>query len=75
MFTKQFSCGSPFVSDVVDLATQDFDRVKVEFYLPTATGPCTCHLTGLDTLAGLLCREQAAQAGLLSVWYPQIADR
>ncbi|MCB2066164.1 MAG: SGNH/GDSL hydrolase family protein [Erythrobacter sp.] len=43
--------GSPFVSDVVDLATQDFDRVKVEFYLPTATGPCTCHLTGLDTLA------------------------
>lgn len=30
---------------------------------------------GLDTLAGLLSREQAAQAGLLSVWYPQIADR
>lgn len=43
--------GSPFVSDTVDLATEDFDRVKVEMYLPTETGPCTCHLTGLDTLA------------------------
>ena len=43
--------GSPFVSDTVDLATEDLDRVKVEFYLPSETGPCTCHLTGLDTLA------------------------
>lgn len=43
--------GSPFVSDTVDLATEDLDRVKVEFYLPRETGPCTCHLTGLDTLA------------------------
>ncbi|MFB0612155.1 SGNH/GDSL hydrolase family protein [Aurantiacibacter poecillastricola] len=43
--------GAPFASDVVALDTQDFDKVKVEFYLPEATGPCTCHLTGLDTLA------------------------
>jgi len=43
--------GSPFVSDIVDLVTQDFDRIKVEFYLPGNTGPCTCHLTGLDELA------------------------
>lgn len=43
--------GAPFFSDVVSLDTQDFDKVKVEFYLPQATGPCTCHLTGLDTLA------------------------
>lgn len=43
--------GAPFASDVVDLPTGDFDKVKVEFYLPQATGPCTCHLTGLDTLA------------------------
>lgn len=42
--------GSPFVSDIVDLPTQDFDRIKVEFYLPENTGPCTCHLTGLDEL-------------------------
>ncbi|WAT16965.1 SGNH/GDSL hydrolase family protein [Aurantiacibacter sp. MUD11] len=43
--------GAPFASDVVALVTGDFDKVKVEFYVPEATGPCTCHLTGLDTLA------------------------
>lgn len=43
--------GAPFASDIVDLPTNDFNKVKVEFYLPEATGPCTCHLTGLDTLA------------------------
>lgn len=43
--------GAPFVSDKVHVETGDFDKVKVEFYLPQATGPCTCHLTGLDTLA------------------------
>lgn len=43
--------GAPFATDVVELETGDFDKVKVEFYLPEATGPCTCHLTGLDTLA------------------------
>jgi lysophospholipase L1-like esterase len=43
--------GAPFASDVISLDTADFDKVKVEFYLPEATGPCTCHLTGLDTLA------------------------
>jgi lysophospholipase L1-like esterase len=43
--------GAPFASDVVALDTADFDKVKVEFHLPEATGPCTCHLTGLDTLA------------------------
>lgn len=43
--------GAPFATDTVDLDTQDFDKVKIEFYLPEATGPCTCHLTGLDTLA------------------------
>ena len=43
--------GAPFASDVVALPTGDFDKVKVEFYLPQATGPCTCHLTGLDELA------------------------
>lgn len=43
--------GSPFVSDEIALDVTDFDKVKVEFYLPEETGPCTCHLTGLDTLA------------------------
>ena len=43
--------GAPFETDILALDTADFDKVKVEFYLPEATGPCTCHLTGLDTLA------------------------
>ncbi|MGB3795996.1 MAG: SGNH/GDSL hydrolase family protein [Alteraurantiacibacter sp.] len=43
--------GAPFETDTVMLDTADFDKVKVEFYLSQATGPCTCHLTGLDTLA------------------------
>jgi len=43
--------GSPFTSDAVALTLPDLARVKVEFYLPDATGPCTCHLTGVDELA------------------------
>lgn len=43
--------GAPFVSDAVELSLPDLSRIKVEFYLPGATGPCTCHLTGLDQLA------------------------
>jgi lysophospholipase L1-like esterase len=43
--------GAPFASDAVELTVPDLSRLKVEFYLPKATGPCTCHLTGLDELA------------------------
>lgn len=43
--------GSPAVSDAVAMNVPDFARLKVEIYLPKATGPCTCHLTGLDTIA------------------------
>jgi len=43
--------GAPFVSDAVELAVPDLSRLKVEIYLPEATGPCTCHLRGLDELA------------------------
>jgi lysophospholipase L1-like esterase len=43
--------GAPFASDAVALDLPDLARLKVEFYLPTATGPCTCHLTGQDELA------------------------
>lgn len=42
--------GAPFASDPVDLAVPDLSRLRVEFYLPEATGPCTCHLTGQDEL-------------------------
>src|SRR5687767_6502263 len=43
--------GAPFVSDDVALDLPDLARLKVEIYLPTQTGPCTCHLTGVDELA------------------------
>ena len=43
--------GAPFVSDDVALDLPDLARLKVEIFLPTATGPCTCHLTGVDELA------------------------
>lgn len=43
--------GAPFASDTVELALPSLSRLKVEFYLPKATGPCTCHLTGVDELA------------------------
>jgi lysophospholipase L1-like esterase len=43
--------GAPFVSDAVQLKIPSLSRLKVEFYLPKPTGPCTCHLTGVDELA------------------------
>ncbi len=42
--------GAPFTSDAVALKTPNLSRLRVEFYLPEATGPCTCHLTGDDEL-------------------------
>lgn len=43
--------GAPFVSDAVAVELPDLARLKVELYLPGETGPCTCHLTGVDELA------------------------
>jgi len=43
--------GAPFVSDEVAVDVPDLARMKVELYLPKPTGPCTCHLTGVDELA------------------------
>ena len=42
--------GAPFTSDPVTLKTPDLSRLRIEFYLPEATGACTCHLTGQDEL-------------------------
>jgi lysophospholipase L1-like esterase len=43
--------GAPFLSDPVALTLPDLARLKIELFLPSATGPCTCHLTGGDELA------------------------
>ena len=42
--------GAPFKSDAVAVKLPDLARLRVEMYLPEATGPCTCHLTGQDDL-------------------------
>ena len=42
--------GAPFATDIVELETADFQKAKIIMYLPEDTGPCTCHLTGLDTM-------------------------
>jgi len=42
--------GAPFVSDPVALDVPSLSRLKIEMFLPNATGPCTCHLTGQDEL-------------------------
>lgn len=42
--------GAPFTSDAVAVKLPDLARLKVEIYLPEATGACTCHLTGQDDL-------------------------
>ncbi|WP_265571333.1 SGNH/GDSL hydrolase family protein [Sphingomicrobium nitratireducens] len=42
--------GAEGFSDPVVLALPDLARLRVEFTLPQATGPCTCHFMGLDPL-------------------------
>lgn len=41
--------GAPLLSDPVDLAVTDLDRISISIYLPGETGPCTCHPVGLET--------------------------
>ena len=43
--------GAPFTSDAVELEVPSLSRLQVDLFLPEATGPCTCHLTGVDELA------------------------
>jgi lysophospholipase L1-like esterase len=43
--------GAPAVSDIIATTVPDLARLKVDIYLPKPTGPCTCHLTGLDMLS------------------------
>lgn len=47
--TATIPASSPFVSDPVDLPVQKLSFVSISLYLPEATGPCTCHQTGLQS--------------------------
>lgn len=40
--------GAPLLSDAVDLAVRDLERLSVSLYFPSATGACTCHATGMQ---------------------------
>ncbi len=41
--------GAPLLSDPVDLPVSALSSLAVSIYLPTDTGPCTCHPTGAQT--------------------------
>lgn len=41
--------GAPLLSDPVALRTDALAQLSVSLYLPTATGPCTCHFAAMAT--------------------------
>jgi lysophospholipase L1-like esterase len=43
------AAGAPAYSDPVDLPAQALQSLSISVYFPEATGPCTCHLTGVQT--------------------------
>jgi lysophospholipase L1-like esterase len=41
--------GAPMLSDPVDIAVAPLASLAVSLYVPTDSGPCTCHQVGLNT--------------------------
>ena len=41
--------GAPLLSDPVALDVKALDSLSISIFLPTATGPCTCHFAGTAT--------------------------
>lgn len=41
--------GAPLLSDPVALPVKALASLSISLYLPTDTGPCTCHATGMQT--------------------------
>lgn len=41
--------GAPLLSDPVVLDAKALDQLSISIFLPTATGPCTCHFAGTAT--------------------------
>lgn len=39
---------APYLSDPIDLPLKDLASLSISIYVPQATGPCTCHATGLQ---------------------------
>ena len=42
------AAGAPLLSDPIDLPVDDLATISISLYFPTATGPCTCHATGMQ---------------------------
>ncbi len=40
---------APYLSDPIDLPVKALSSLSISLYLPQATGPCTCHSTGMQT--------------------------
>jgi hypothetical protein len=47
--TTTIPAGAPYLSDAIDLPVAALSSLSISLYLPQATGPCTCHATGMQT--------------------------
>lgn len=41
--------GAPLLSDPIRISAKALDSLSISLFLPTATGPCTCHFAGTAT--------------------------
>ena len=49
MSSAEIPPGAPLYSDTIDLPVEALQSLSISVYFPEATGPCTCHLTGVQT--------------------------
>jgi lysophospholipase L1-like esterase len=47
--TTTIPAGAPYLSDPIDLPVGALSSLSISLYLPQATGPCTCHSTGMQS--------------------------
>ena len=47
--TASVPAGAPYLSDPIDLPVGALSSLSISLYLPQATGPCTCHATGMQS--------------------------
>jgi lysophospholipase L1-like esterase len=47
--TTTVPAGAPYLSDPIDLPVGALSSLSISLYLPQATGPCTCHATGMQS--------------------------
>jgi len=47
--TTTVPAGAPYLSDPIDLPVGALSSLSISLYLPQATGPCTCHSTGMQS--------------------------